>query len=213
MHRKITEMPREWPLARKGKKYLARASDRSIDSLPILFALRDILGVVQTKREARKVCLNGDIKINGIIRKDEQFPLKLRDVLEIEKMKKTYVLRQKGKRFVLEEENINSKISKIIGKRILSGKKIQANLDDGTNKILKDKFSRGDSLVVEFGKKDSIKIIPLGKNSKVEIIGGKHIGKVGMVVGTEMEKEKEVFKIKLDKEKEILLREEFLLAI
>jgi small subunit ribosomal protein S4e len=213
MHRKISEMPRKWPLARKGRKYLARASDGSKDSLPILFALRDILEIAKTRREAKKICLQGQLKINGKLRKDEGFPMRPRDVLEIEEMNKTFVLVQDGKKFVLKEEKINKKISKIIGKKILAGNKVQANLGDGTNRILKEKFSCGDSLVIEFERKDSGKIIPLGKGSRVEVIGGKHISNKGKILDVKKEGEKEVFEVKLDGGKQVLLKKEILLAI
>jgi len=59
------------------------------------------------------------------------------------------------------------------------------NLDDGQNFITKEKFSLGDSVIINTKKNTIEKILPLKEKANVEIIRGKHAGKRGTLVGFE----------------------------
>ena len=73
----------------------------------------------------------------------------------------------------------------IAGKKVLGKDKIQMNLDDGQNIVTKEKFSVGDSALLNT-KTDKIeKILPLKEGAKVEVIAGKHAGEKGKLEGFE----------------------------
>lgn len=216
MHLKRSELPKEWPIPRKGTKYIKTFLQNKEKSIPLLIILRDVLKLVKTKREAKKVCLNGEIKINGKVRKEIDFPVFLRDVISIEKISKNYRLVLKNKKFQLEEiseKETKEKIVKVIGKRLLKGKRIQANLEDGTNILTNENFSNGDSFIISLPERKLLKIIPLKENSKVEIIKGKYKGMTAKIKDIELIGEKKMFKVKFDNGGEALLPKEVLLAI
>ena len=214
MHKKLSEMPKEWPLPRKGKKYIAVASHHPNKGFPLVFALRDFLKIAKTYREARKICLEGNVMVNGKVRKDVMFPLLLRDFLELAKIDKKYVLEIKNKKLnLLEVKDAKTKIVKVMNKRLLKNKTIQANLEDGTNILLKEKFSNGDSLLIELKTGKVLKVIPLKKGSNVEVISGKHLGQKGKIVELVKEGKIDVYEIKLNGEKNVFLKRNTLLAI
>jgi ribosomal protein S4E len=188
MHIKKTEMPTSWPVPRKGKRrrFVAVPSHATSKGISILFLLRDVLGIVKTKKEARYMTLNGMVQVNGKVRKDENFPVQVFDSLSLDKANLNYRLEIVNKKFSLVEisaENAKTKTVKITGKKILGKNKIQMNLDDGQNILAKVKFSVGDSVVLNVKENKVEKILPLKKGAKVEIIGGKHAGEKGELVG------------------------------
>ena len=95
--------------------------------------------------------LNGFVKVNNKIRKDENFPLQVFDCINLEKSGKNYMLEIKNRKFILKEvssKEAETKIVKITGKKMLGKGKIQMNLDDGQNFLVKEKFSVGDSVIL-----------------------------------------------------------------
>jgi small subunit ribosomal protein S4e len=215
MHKKISEMPKEWPLARKGRKYIKVSSHNSSKSIPVVFALRDMLKIAETRREVKKICIEKNVKINGKTRADIAFPLQLRDVLCLEKINKSYLLIQKNKRLQLqeiEEKEANTKTVKIDGKTILCKGVVQANLQDGNNFIVNEKFSCGDSAIVDFKKNKVVRIISLKEGAKVEVIKGKHIGSKGKIIKEKEEGEKIAYEIKMEDGRAVLLNKNVLLV-
>ncbi|MDH3352957.1 MAG: hypothetical protein OEL87_00735 [Nanoarchaeota archaeon] len=190
MHIKKTVMPKSWPVPRKGrgKRFIAVPSHGGSKGISVLFLLRDVLKIAKTKKEAKYMTLNGMVKVNNKIRKDENFPVQVRGVLSLDKAKLNYQLEIVNKKFQLIEisaKDAETKIVKITGKKIIKGKKIQMNLDDGQNIISKEKFSVGDSVVLNTVEDKIVKILPLKKGAKVEIVAGKHAGEEGELVGFE----------------------------
>ncbi|MFH1237824.1 MAG: hypothetical protein ABIH79_03280 [archaeon] len=188
MHIKKTQMPNTWPVPRKGKRkrFIAVPSHATSKGISLLFLLRDVLKIVKTRKEARYMTLNGMVKVNYHIRHDVNFPVQVFDTLNLEKANLNYRLEIVNKKFSLMKisaKDAEKKVVKIIGKKILGVKKVQMNLDDGQNFLTKEKFSVGDSVVLNT-KEDKIeKILPLEKGSKIEIIIGKHSGEKGELEG------------------------------
>jgi len=181
-------MPTSWPVPRKGKgkRFVAVPSHGTSKGISVLFLLRDVLKIVKTKKEAKYMTLNGMVKINNQIRKDENFIVQVFDTMGLEKAKLNYRLEIINKKFSLAKisnKEAETKIIKISGKKVLGIKKIQMNLDDGQNIITKEKFSVGDSIILNTKEKKIIKILPLKEGAKVEVISGKHAGEKGGLVG------------------------------
>lgn len=207
MHKKRSKMPTDWPIARKGTAYYSQSSHAGNKSLPVVFALRDLLKIVKTAREAKLMCLNCDVKVNQKVRKDPKFPLQILDVLTLDKTKKNYALDVEGKKLVLKEiKNSESKvkISKVSGKISLSNKKVQINLEDGNNYLFDKNFSVGDSAIIDLEKNKVEKIIPLKEGCKIKIVSGKHLGKEAELKKIIKEDNKKKFLIKLDGEEKIM---------
>jgi len=202
-HIKKSQMPKSWPVPRKGgkKRYVAVPSHATSKGISLLFLLRDVLKLVKTRKEARYMTLNGMVEVNNKVRKDENFPVQVFDTLTLAKAKLNYRLEIVNRKFSLVEisaKDAETKIVKIAGKKVLGKDKIQMNLDDGQNIITKEKFSVGDSIVLNTKDEKVVKVLPLKEGAKIEVIVGKHAGEKGELVGFEELVRGRTYKIKLE---------------
>ena len=217
MHKKRQEMPKTWPVVKKGKTFLARTSHSSKDGISVLFLLRDVLKIARTRKEVRFMTLNGTISVNNKMRKDENFPLQVFDVLTLGdgKGKKNYRLEIVNKKFSLKEiseKDAEKKIVKISGKKMLQKNLVQMNLEDGQNIISKEKFAVSDSVVLNTKEGKVEKVLQLKEGAKVEVVIGKHAGEKGKVEKIEQLKREKLYTIKLD-DKEVGLPGRAILVI
>ncbi len=191
-HIKKTKMSKSWPVPRKGKgkRFVAVPSHSANKGISLLFLLRDVLGIARTRKEVRYMTLNGMVKINNKVRIDENFPVNVLDVINLStdgdnRFYRLEIVNKKFSLVVIDVKEADSKVVKIIGKKILSKGKVQMNLRDGQNFLSSDKFNVGDSAVLDTKKNKVVKILNLKKGAKVEIILGKHAGKNGELIGFE----------------------------
>ena len=203
MHIKKTKMPKTWPIPRKGRKkrFVAVPSHMTCKGIPLLFLLRDVLDIARTRKEAKYMTHNGMVKVNNKIRRDERFPVQVFDIVSLEKENLNYRLEIVNRKFSLVEvsgKEAETKIIKISGKKIVSGGKVQMNLDDGQNLLTKEKFSVGDSVIMNTKTGKIVKVLPLKKGAKIEIITGKHAGEKGTLMGVEELVRGRNYKIKLE---------------
>ena len=202
-HIKKTQMPKSWPVPRKGrgKRFVAVPSHGISKGISLLFLLRDVLKIAKTRKEVRYMTLNGMVKVNNKVRKDENFPVQVFDSVNLERAKLNYRLEIVNRKFSLKKisaKDAESKIVKIGGKTILAKGGVQMNLDDGQNFLSKERFSVGDSVVLNSVENKVKKILPLEEGAKVEIVLGKHAGEKGELVGFEELVRGRNYKIKLE---------------
>jgi small subunit ribosomal protein S4e len=184
MHKTRSELPANWPLPRKGTKYFVTSSHSPQEGIPIQIALRDVLKVGSTRKEIRFMLLNKEISVNGKVRINKKFPVKVFDVLTLKNIGKSYRLEIAGKKLKFTEvggKEANKKIVKIVGKVLLSKNSFQMNLEDGTNFIVKDTFNTGSSAILNLKENKIEKILELKEGAKVFIVSGRHSGKEGKV--------------------------------
>ncbi len=182
---KRQEIGKFWPVPRKGTKYLAVSKHNKSNSIPLIVVVRDILKLVRNKKELKKSISEKQILINKKEIKETNYPICLFDVISIPDSKKNFktVLSEK-KKFVFDEisdKESESKVFKVIGKKILKGNKIQVNLSDGRNLVIKDKVNVDDSIVLNLKENKPQKIISLEKGKIAYILKGKHAGKKGKI--------------------------------
>ena len=209
-HLKRQKTPKRWPIARKGTTFVVRPNTNLERGVPLLIILRDMLKICQTRKEVKRIIHDKKILINGKEAKDDKNSLLLFDTLAIIPTKKFYKigLLPNGKYGLQEikETEINSKITKIIGKKILKGKKIQLNLRDGKNYLSDLKCSIGDSVIIDLKNKKILKCLPLKEKTKIIIVEGKHAGKEGVV--EKILKEKKMARLNLEgKEIDVLIKQ------
>lgn len=184
MHIKRKTIPEFWPLAKTGSKYMAVPCHNQDSSVPLVIAMRDMLKIIKTKKELNKILQEKKILVNGKIVSESNYPISLFDSLSIPSVKKYYKADLANKRMILneipEKESL-ARIHKVIGKRILPGKKVQLNLNNGRNILSNEKVNAGDFVLVNNQENKIIKIIPLKENVEVICIKGKHIGKKGKI--------------------------------
>lgn len=194
MHLKRQAAATNLPIKRKGTTYIARAFLNPYNSVPLLIALRDMLKLVRTRKELKKMIKLGLLKINGRVARDYRDSINIFNILEADKKYLLTIL--KTGRFAFEEANSHDRLCKVIGKKLLSGGKIQLNLHDGTNLLSNDKINIEDSVYLSQENKIK-KHLSLEKGAKIFVMSGKYRGFKGVVSG--LDKTKAVVNLK-DKE-------------
>jgi small subunit ribosomal protein S4e len=211
-HLKRQFAPKSWPIPRKGTTFVIKPNFGLSKGIPLLIVLRDMLKIVQNRKEAKKAIHFKNIFVNGREAKDEKDGILLFDVITIVPSKKNYKLSVslKGK-FELEEikeVESNHKISKVIGKKILKGKKVQLNLSDGRNFLSDAKCKTNDSVLIDFKNNKIEKCLPLKEDSNVFVFAGKHSGAIGKI--EKINKERKMATIESHQEKINILIKQFM---
>ncbi|RLF42038.1 MAG: 30S ribosomal protein S4e [Thermoplasmata archaeon] len=193
-HLKRLNAPRVVRLHRKEKKWAIRPSPgpHPIDqSIPLGLIIRDYLNLCDTLRETKRILSQGEVFVDGRIRKDYKFPVGLMDVISIPKIRKQYrvLYNERGKLTLvpITEEEASWKLYRIEDKTILKGKKMQLNLHDGTNKLVdEDKYHTGDVLKISFEGREIKEVYPREPGAVSLIIGGRHIGEIATIQSFEI---------------------------
>ncbi len=187
-HLKRFKAPKHWPIHPKENKWTVKpnAGPHAIEeSLPLLLVVRDILGVADNSREAKRIINNGEILVDGRVRKDYKFPVGFMDVIEIPKSESVFrVLPDEKGRLILHPiaaENKDFKLCKIVDKTTIKGGKNQLNLHDGRNCLVDGEYKVGDVVVLKVPDQDVSERIVFEKDTIGLITGGKHIGEIGRI--------------------------------
>lgn len=185
MHLNRAELTKKIPVPRKGTKYVVRALNNVSEGVPVLIAIRDILGLAKDAREVKSMIHNKLIKINGNVVKDYREPVKIFGILDAGNR---YVLTIKETgRFAFEETKQDYRLAKILNKKMVKNKTIQLNLHDGTNINYSKEAFVGDTVKLGFDNKIK-EILHPKKGNSVFIFSGKNLGKHGKI--KEMENKK-----------------------
>ena len=188
-HIKKLAANKSWPILRRDNIFVTRPypGGHSFDlGTSINVILKDLLKLASTSREAKKLLLGHEVCVDGVRRKEPKFLVGLFDVLTIAKTDSYYriSLNKKGRIFAIpiKKEEAGIKPCKIIGKKVLSGGKIQINLSDGKN-ILAEKgvYSTGDTLMLSLPGNSIKKHLKMDKSMLIFLTGGKHTGETGTV--------------------------------
>jgi len=179
MHQTRQQATTRLPIERKGTKYVARASSDLENAVPVVIAMRDILKLAKTTREVKKMITQKMLKINGREVKSHNDSIKLFNIFEAGK---TYILKlSPTRKFFLEEtKDSKERLCKVIGKKILSGNKVQINLHDGTNVFGDEKIKTGDSVYLDLSNKIKSHVSP-EKGKEVFVISGRYEGQHGKI--------------------------------
>lgn len=174
-----------WSIPRKGTKYLTHVSHNQGHSIPLVVVLRDILKLVGTKKQLKKIINEKQVKINQKEVREINYPIGLFDVISLFAIKKNYrVTLSKEKKMIFEEvsdKEAKTKIFKILDKKLLPNKKIQLNLMHGKNILTKEKVNVGDSLLINLEDNKVEKIIVMEKGADAFVNKGKHAGRTGKI--------------------------------
>lgn len=187
-HLKRFRSPSHWPIHPKEYKWTVKPSPgpHAIEaSLPLMIIVRDILGVADNAREARKIINSGEVLVDGRPRKNYKFPVGFMDVVSIPRTGEVYrVLPDERGRLVLHpigEENAGFKLCKIVNKTTIRGGKTQLNLHDGRNYLSEDEFRVGDVVKLAVPEQEILERIPFEKGSLGLVTGGRHTGEIGRI--------------------------------
>jgi len=188
--------PRSWPIERKTHFWAVKPrpgphpADRS---LPLLVVLRDLLGVTSTASEARKILSQGQVVVDGVVRKDRKFPVGLMDVIFLPKVKKFYrVFLDHHGRIILKEIDDTEarwKLCRIEKKMTVKGGRTQITLHDGRNILLPPgnvPYKTGDVLKIAFPSQEILEHLPFREGMTAYLIGGNHVGEIAKIKSYEV---------------------------
>ena len=181
--------PKSWIIHRKAYRLISKPNPGPHpleNGIPLgLFMLQ--LGHGQTAREIRKVLNTKEILVDGRRIKDPRLPVGLFDTVKITELKKSYrvSIDLKGRLVIKEDDNADQKPCKIIGKTMIKGGKVQINLVDGRNMLVKDNVNVGDTLLLELPSQKIVKHLKLEKGANVLITSGRYVGNTAKVDGIE----------------------------
>lgn len=186
-HQKRVASPRSWPIARKIHTWVAKSKPgphSAKGSVPLVVVVRDLLGLVDNSREAKRVLHEGGVLVDGRERKDLNFPVGIFDVISVPSLEKKYrLLEGAGGRFELHELEAGEarKLCRIENKTILKGGKTQLNLNDGTNLLAEGDYATGSSVILSIPDKEVVDVIEFKEGNLVMVVGGSHSGEVGAI--------------------------------
>ncbi|MEM3700040.1 MAG: 30S ribosomal protein S4e [Candidatus Bathyarchaeia archaeon] len=197
--------PRFWPIHRKEFVWVVKPSPgpHSLETcLPLTIILRDILGFAKTRKEAKTIVSEGKVYVDGKIRREDDFPTGLMDVISILDVDKHFRLLPSKKGLILHpinKDEISFKLCRIENKTTVKNGHVQLNLHDGSNILVKvadpknsqeDVYETLDTLKISLPERQILEHIKLKENSFAIITGGKNIGKYGKIVEIESAKGK-----------------------
>jgi small subunit ribosomal protein S4e len=191
--------PAFWPIHRKELPWIVKPSSgpHSLDKcLPLAMILRDMLGVAQTRREGKLILDQGKVLVDGKIRKQDDIPVGLMDVISIPDMGKYYRVMPSHKGLVLtsiSKEESNIKLVRVEDKTTVHNG-VQIALHDGSNFLVKVAdpknphevtYETFDVLKITYPEKQVVQTLKAKEGNIAIITGGKNIGKQGKIVEIE----------------------------
>jgi len=195
-HLKRMAAPSYWPIHRKEFKWVAKPKPGPHPlnrGLPLLLVVREKLGLVKTKREAKVMLSDKQVKVDGKTRCDGSFPVGLMDVVEIPAKNEAYRMLPAADGLILykiKKGEMNYKLCKIINKNTVKKGDVQLNLHDGRNVLVKlkdpkrpgeDVYETSDTLKIKIPDGKVLKQIKFRKGVTAIVTEGKNAGKWGRI--------------------------------
>ncbi len=191
--------PKFWPIHRKELPWIVKPSSgpHSLQScLPLTLVLRDMLKVTETRKEGKLILSEGKVQVNGIVRKQDDFPVGLMDVISMPDSNQYYRVVPSHKGLVvspISKEDAKYKLLRVDDKSTISGG-IQVALHDGTNMLVKVadpknpvevKYETFDILKINIADGQVLETLKTKEGNTAVITGGKNIGIQGKIVEIE----------------------------
>lgn len=194
-HMKRLTMPRSWPLTRKTDIWVQKPNPGGHSDemcMPLGLILRDVLGLAQSQREAKRMVASRKILVDGRIETDVGRGVGLMDVLTVGEESFRCILDQNGKlRYrSISEKEASSKLCRVMSKTTIRGGKTQIHLHDGRNIIVDDanQYNSGDTLVITLPDQEVSGHHAFGEGVQAYLTGGSHIGTTASVVSRDIKR-------------------------
>tara|TARA_B100000886_G_scaffold118888_1_gene79919 strand:+ start:446 stop:1024 length:579 start_codon:yes stop_codon:yes gene_type:complete len=164
--------------------------------------LRDVLGVAQNRREAKKILHSKLVKVDGAIETDIGRGVGLMDVLTVGDVSYKCVLDTNGKlRYrTIPAKEASTKICRVMGKTTIKGAKTQVHLHDGRNLLFNEnpEYKTGDSLVISLPDQEVKSYHKFEEGSIAYLTGGNHIGELATVRGQDIKRSSKANEVQFD---------------
>lgn len=187
-HQKRLSAPTSWPVERKTAVFTVKAhgGPHGEAGVPLVVVLRDVLGYVDSTREAEYALNSGGVEVNGSPPSNIRRPIGMFDILGFPDRDEYYrVFPDEGGRLGLTSisaEAAQSKLAKITDKSTVSGGRTQLNLHDGANLLVEDgdAYEAGDSIVVT-PDNEVVAHFEFEEGALVTAVDGSHAGEIGKI--------------------------------
>lgn len=192
--------PRFWPIHKKEFHWVVRPSPgpHSLEKcLPLAIVLRDILGVAENRKEAKAIVAAGKIYVDGKVRRRDNFPVGLMDVIAMPELDKFFRVLPSHKGLTLNpisKEEASFKLLRVEDKTLVKNGFTQIAFHDGSNLLLKKGESESsqaavyktfDTIKVGLPERQVLERLEAKEGNLAIITGGKNIGKYGKIVEIE----------------------------
>lgn len=197
--------PKFWPIHRKEFVWVVKPSPgpHSLKNcLPLTIVLRDILKFAKTRKEAKTIVSQGKVYVDGKVRREDDFPVGLMDVISISDIDNHFRIVPSPKGLILHpisKEESNFKLCRIENKKVVKNGRVQLNLHDGSNilvriadpkKTQEDTYKALDTVKINLPERQILEQVKMKENDFAIITSGKNIGKHGKIIEIEKTKGK-----------------------
>jgi len=188
-HLKRLAAPRHWMLAKLGGVFAPRPScgpHKIRESLPLILFLRNRLKYALSYDEARKICKQRLIKVDGKVRTDMRFPAGFMDVIQIEKTGETFRLLYdvKGRYTThrITEAEGKFKLCKVMKDGVgPKGVPFVVTNDARTIRYPDPHVKVNDTVVIDIATGKITDYVKFDSGNVCMIIGGRNMGRVGII--------------------------------
>jgi small subunit ribosomal protein S4e len=190
-HQKRLSVPKSWPVERKEETFTVKAGagPHGEAGVPLIIVLRDVLGYVDSTKEARYALTHGTVLVNGDPVSDESRPIGMFDILAFTEREEYFrVFPDEGGTLALtpvEADAAASRLGKVVRKTQVSGGDYQLTLHDGATLLVDadegDTYATGDSLVVDNESTGIVAHFPYEEGELVTAVDGAHAGEIGRI--------------------------------
>jgi small subunit ribosomal protein S4e len=191
--------PAFWPIHRKDLPWVVKpqSGSHSLENcVPLTLVLRDMLGVAQTRKEGQLILAQGKVLVDGKIRKRDESPVGLMDVISMPDAGKYYRLTPSKHGLILapiSKEESTFKLVRVENKSTVT-KGVQVALHDGSVMLVKVAdpknpvevtYNTFDILKISLPEKQVTQTLSVKEGNLAVITGGKNIGVQGKIVEIE----------------------------
>jgi small subunit ribosomal protein S4e len=191
--------PAFWPIHRKDLPWVVKpqSGSHSLENcLPLTLVLRDMLGVAQTRKEGQLILAQGKVLVDGKIRKRDESPVGLMDVISMPDAGKYYRLMPSKHGLILapiSKEESTVKLVRVENKSTVT-KGVQVSLHDGSIMLVKVAdpknpvevtYNTFDILKISVPEKQVTQTLSVKEGNLAIITGGKNIGIQGKIAEIE----------------------------
>jgi len=188
-HQKRLSVPKSWPVERKTATWTVKAGagPHGEAGVPLLIVLRDVLGYVDSRKEANYALNQNGVLVNGDVPSSVERPIGMFDILAFVDRDEYYrVFPDEGGRLALtpiDADAAGSRLGKIVRKTQVTGGDVQLTLHDGANiRVDADsEYATDDSLVIDNETKDIVAHFVYEEGALVTAVAGSHAGEIGEI--------------------------------
>ena len=194
-HLKRIYAPHNWMLSKVGGIWATKPSQgphKLRECMPLLVLLRNKLKLALTGREAKLIikAKEGNIAVDGKIRKDVKYPVGFMDVISLIKAHVNYRILYdvKGRFGLVKIKDDESKFKLCrVKERIMGPKKIPYIItnDGRTLRFPNPEIKRNDTIKLNLLTNEIMAFYKYKKGAQVMITGGNNIGRIGVIEDVE----------------------------